>query len=103
MTYQKKSEIYENKTDSAIFTTLIAATGVTKTITSTTYTHPFLIQHEITDWDFLLMRAKANCYIILNSQNKITVDEPVPASFSFSKTTLIYGDNISAFEGEIDA
>ncbi|MFN6071493.1 MAG: phage baseplate assembly protein V, partial [Bacteroidota bacterium] len=103
MTYQKKSEIYENKTDSAIFTTLIAATGVTKTITSTTYTHPFLIQHEITDWDFLLMRAKANGYIILNSQNKITVGEPVPASLSLSKTTLIYGDNISAFEGEIDA
>jgi uncharacterized protein involved in type VI secretion and phage assembly len=103
MTYQKKSEIYENKTDSAIFTTLIAATGVTKTITSTTYTHPFLIQHEITDWDFLLLRAKANGYIIFNSQNKITVGEPVPASLSLSKTTLIYGDNISAFEGEIDA
>ncbi len=103
MTYQKKSEIYENKTDSAIFTTLIAATGVTKTITSTTYTHPFLIQHEITDWDFLLLRAKANGYIIFNSQNKIIVGKPVPASFSFSKTTLIYGDNISGFEGEIDA
>ena len=103
MTYQKKSEIYENKTDSAILTTLIAATGVTKTITSTTYTHPFLIQHEITDWDFLLLRAKANGYIIFNSQNKITVGEPVPASLSLSKTTLIYGDNISGFEGEIDA
>ena len=103
MTYQKNSEIYEKKTDSAIFTTLISAPGVTKTITSTTYTHPFLIQHEMTDWDFLLLRAKANGYVVFNSQGKVTVGKPVPALFSFSKTTLIYGDNISGFEGEIDA
>ena len=103
MTYQKKSEIFEKKTDSAIFTTIINAAGVTKTITSTTYTHPFLIQHDMTNWDFLLLRAKANGFVVFNSQGKITVGKPVPALFSFSKTTLIYGDNISNFEGEIDA
>ena len=44
MTYQKKSEIFEKKTDSAIFTTIINAAGVTKTITSTTYTHRILVR-----------------------------------------------------------
>jgi len=103
MTFQKKSEIFEKKTDSAIFTSLISAKGVTKKITNTTYTHPFLIQHEMTDWDFLLLRAKANGFIVFNSQGKLTVGKPEPAAGSMSKSTLIYGDNITDFEGEIDA
>lgn len=103
MTYQKTSEIFVNKTDSDIFTTLITAKGVTKTITSTTYSHPFLIQHEMTNWDFLLLRAKANGFIVFNSQGKLTVGKPEPAAGSKSKITLIYGDNIADFEGEIDA
>ena len=103
MTFQKKSEIFEKKTDSAIFTSLISAKGVTKKITNTTYTHPFLIQHEMTDWDFLLLRAKANGFIVFNSQGKLTVGKPEPAAGSISKSTLIYGDNITDFEGEIDA
>ncbi|MEY3323673.1 MAG: hypothetical protein RLZZ417_3256 [Bacteroidota bacterium] len=103
MTYQKNSEIFEKKTDSAIFTSLITATGVTKTITSTTYTHPFLIQHDMTNWDFLLLRAKANGFVVFNSQGKLIVGKPVPTAGSMSKSTLIYGDNISNFDGEIDA
>ena len=103
MTYQKTSEIFVNKTDSDIFTTLITAKGVTKTITSTTYSHPFLIQHEMTNWDFLLLRAKANGFIVFNSQGKLTVGKPEPTAGSKSKSTLIYGDNIADFEGEIDA
>ena len=103
MTYQKTSEIFVNKTDSDIFTTLITAKGVTKSIASTTYSHPFLIQHEMTNWDFLLLRAKANGFIVFNSQGKLTVGKPEPAAGSKSKSTLIYGDNIADFEGEIDA
>jgi phage protein D len=107
MTYQKNSEIFEKKTDSVIFSSLITAEGVTKIITSTTYTHPFLIQHEMTNWDFLLLRAKANGFVVFNSQGKLIVGKPIPSFFtllfSFLNTTLIYGDNISDFEGEIDA
>jgi Rhs element Vgr protein len=103
MTYQKTSEIFNNKTDSDIITSLITAKGVTKKITSTTYSHPFLIQNEMTNWDFLLLRAKANGFIVFNSQGKLTVGKPEPAAGSTSKSTLIYGDNISDFEGEIDA
>jgi Rhs element Vgr protein len=103
MTYQKTSEIFNNKTDSDIITSLITAKGVTKKITSTTYSHPFLIQNEMTNWDFLLLRAKANGFIVFNSQGKLTVGKPEPAAGSMSKSTLIYGDNITDFEGEIDA
>jgi ABC-type multidrug transport system fused ATPase/permease subunit len=57
----------------------------------------------MTDWDFLLLRAKANGFIVFNSQGKLTVGKPEPAAGSMSKSTLIYGDNITDFEGEIDA
>jgi phage protein D len=107
MTYQKNSEIYEQKTDSAIFSTLISEVGLDKLITYTTYTHPFLIQHEMTNWDFLLLRAKANGFVVYNSQGKLTVGKPIPSFFalllSFLNTVLTYGDNIADFEGEIDA
>lgn len=107
MTYQKNSEIYEKKTDSAIFSTLISEVGLDKVITSTTYTHPFLIQHEMTNWDFLLLRAKANGFVVYNSQGKLTIGKPIPSFFvmllSFLNTVLTYGDNIADFEGEIDA
>jgi Rhs element Vgr protein len=103
MTYQKNSEIFEKKTDSAIITSLITAPGVTKTITATTYTHPFLIQHEMTDWDFMLLRAKANGFVVFNTQGKLTVGKPIAAAGATSKSTLIYGENVAHFEGEIDA
>ena len=47
MTYQKNSEIYEKKTDSAIFSTLISEVGLDKVITYTTYTStPLALQAE---------------------------------------------------------
>jgi len=103
LTYQKESEIFEKKKDSDIMTTLINAAGVSKTVKATTYNHPFLIQHRMTNWDFLQLRASANGMLLYNSQNKVIVDQPVPAAGASSKSTLIFGENIARFEGEIDA
>lgn len=101
MTFQRNSEIYENKKDSDIITTLISTAGLTKTITATTVQHKFMSQYDITDWDFMIKRAKANGLIVLNAQNEINVKAPeVTGSASLA---VKYGDDVMSFRGEIDA
>lgn len=102
MTFQRNSEIFENKKDSQIITTLITKyAGLTKTITASTVQHKFMSQYDITDWDFMIKRAKANGLIVLNSKNKLVVKPP--AVTGTAALQLKYGDDVMSFRGEIDA
>jgi Rhs element Vgr protein len=101
LTIGRKTALYEDKLDSDAMTTIASAAGVDKAITATTVTHPFLVQYDITDWDFILKRAKANGMILLNSLNKLTVK--APAVSGSSVLTLTQGEDVSSFRGEVDA
>lgn len=101
LTIGRKTALYEDKLDSDAMTTIASAAGVDKTITATSVTHPFLVQYDITDWDFILKRAKANGMILLNSLNKLTVK--APAVSGSSVLTLTQGEDVSSFRGEVDA
>ena len=101
MTFQRNSEIYEKKKDSDIISTLITTAGLTKTITATTVVHPFMSLYDITDWDFMIKRAKANGLIVLNSQNELKV--AAPAVSGSAALEVKYGDDVMSFTGEIDA
>jgi Rhs element Vgr protein len=102
MTFQRNSEIFENKKDSQIITELITKyDGLTKTVTASTVQHKFMSQYDITDWDFMIKRAKANGLIVLNSKNKLVVKPP--AVTGTAALQLKYGDNVMSFRGEIDA
>ena len=101
MTFQRNSEIYENKKDSDIITTLITTAGLTKTVTATTVQHKFMSQYDITDWDFMIKRAKANGLIVLNSQNELNVK--APAVTGSAALGVKYGDDVMSFRGEVDA
>lgn len=101
MSIARKSEIYENKKDSEVMTTLASAAGLSKTITATTTKHAFLTQYDITDWDFMLRRAKANGMIVINADNAVTIK--VPAVSGTSVATITYGKDTSSFQGEVDS
>jgi len=101
LTIGRKTALYEDKIDSDAMTTIASAAGVDKSITATSVTHPFLVQYDITDWDFILKRAKANGMILLNSLNKLTVK--APAVSGSSVLTLTQGEDVSSFRGEVDA
>jgi Rhs element Vgr protein len=101
LTIGRKTALYEDKLDSDAMTTIASAAGVDKSITATSVTHPFLVQYDITDWDFILKRAKANGMILLNSLNKLTVK--APAVSGSSVLTLTQGEDVSSFRGEVDA
>jgi phage protein D/phage baseplate assembly protein gpV len=97
------SDIYESKKDSDIITALISnVSGVTNNVSATTITHDFLPKYNSNDWDFILQRAEANGMIIFNSDNNLTISEPMPL-VTLPELTLIYGDGMVDFEGEVNA
>ncbi len=101
MTIGRKSEIFESKKDSDVITTMASTAGLTKTITATTTQHTFLAQYDMTDWDFMLRRAKANGMVVFNAENALTVKEPEVSGTSVA--TITYGLDTTSFEGEVDS
>lgn len=101
MTLGRKTALYEDKLDSEVITTLISTAGVDKTVDATTLKHPFLTQYDITDWDFMIKRAKANGLVVLNVNNKVTVK--APAVSGSGVVSVKQGDDVTSFRGEIDA
>ena len=65
MAIGRKSRYYENLKDNQLFDELIGRyAGLTADAETTGLTHKELVQHHITDWDFLLLRAEANSMLV---------------------------------------
>lgn len=97
------NDVYENKTDSQVLTTLLSkVSGLSKTIKSTTITHDFLPKYNVNDWDFIVERAQANGLILLNSDNALKIQEPKSATTS-SALTITNGKALISFEAEVNA
>jgi phage protein D len=101
MSIGRKSEIFENKKDSEVLTSLASAAGLTKTISPTTTKHAFLTQYDMTDWDFMLRRAKANGLVVINTENGLNIKPP--AISGASAATITYGKDTTSFQGEVDS
>ncbi|MEM6268470.1 MAG: type VI secretion system tip protein VgrG [Bacteroidota bacterium] len=101
MTIGEKNAYFADKKDSDIFSTLIGnASGASADVESTSYKHPFLFQHNSTDWDFMLRRAEAIGVLVTCKANTVSVKKP---RFSGSAASeLKYGNNVMEAELEID-
>ena len=103
MTIGRKSRYFEDITDSDLMETLVTDYGLDFEIrkNSPDVTHSEMVQHDVTDWDFLITRAEANGLIVIVDDGKILVvqpdltDDPV--------VQLSYGQNILEFEAGMDA
>lgn len=101
LTLAKKNKIFYESTESEIFEEIIKDNGLESDIESTTYKHNELVQYYTTDWDFIQTRTQINNKICLVEDGTIVIKEPDLAQTSEHKA--IYGDNVFAFEAEIDA
>ena len=97
----RKSAIFEDKLDSEVISTIAAGASLEKKVDATTVSHPFLTQYDITDWDFLLKRARANGLVVFNTQNALTVT--VPKVSGSATLNVKQGDDVTSFTGEVDA
>jgi Rhs element Vgr protein len=101
MTLAKHSEIYEQKKDSDIITTLLSEYGLSKTVEASTFQHSFMAQYNVSDWDFMVKRAHACGMVVLNSDNSVDVKKPKVTTSSIA--VVVYGESAISFEAEIDA
>jgi Rhs element Vgr protein len=102
MTIGRHSRYYEQVKDSQIFDTLIGAySGLTSDAQTTTLTHKEVVQHHVSDWDFLLLRAEANGMLVYVNDGVIKITKPVTSAEPVLQVT--YGSSILELEASMDA
>lgn len=102
MTIGRKSRYFEDIKDSRVFDELIGFhDGLESDPEDTVLTHKELVQHHISDWDFMLLRAEANAMLVNVNDGNIRVAKPDTSTDPVLE--IAYGTSILEFEAEIDA
>lgn len=102
MTVGRKSKYFENVKDSQVTEELVKAyKGLQVEATETTIIHKELVQHHITDWDFLMLRAEACGLLVTVEDGKIITFKPDTKAEPALQAS--YGSSILEFEAEMDA
>ncbi len=97
----RKTAVYKDKKDSEIIATLWKSLSGSKTMTATTTKHEAVIQYNTTNWDFILMRADINGFVVMPEDGKLEIKAP---NFSAKElATIELGKNMIEFQGEVDA
>lgn len=101
MTVGRKNAIYRDKTDADILQSLIGAAGLTAKVEATTVTHPEIVQHYCSDWDFMLTRAEAVGALVIVRDGTVSVAPPDTTAAAVLQVG--YGDSLIAFKAELDS
>ena len=97
----RHSKYYTQLTDADLFNQLINKYGLKVNAEATALVHKEIVQHHITDWDFLLLRAEANGMLVNVSDGTINITKPVTTADPVLEVT--FGASIIEFEAEMDA
>jgi Rhs element Vgr protein len=101
LTIGRKSKYFENVKDSEIIEEIVGSYGLQADIETTAVTHKEMVQHHVTDWDFLVSRAEVNGKLVFADDGKITVKAPDLSAQPI--LNLAYGHNVYDFEAGMDA
>ena len=100
MTIGRKSKYFQNVKDSDVFDDLLSTYGIRSDPETTTLKHQELVQHNVTDWDFMLLRAEANGMSVNVDDGSIKIAKPAIGN---EVLQVNYGSSILEFEAEMDA
>ena len=102
MTVGRHNQYFEDLKDSQLFDDLIGKyPGLQSDPQTTQLKHKELVQHHVTDWDFMLLRAEANGMLVMVDDGKIKVAKPDTSQEPVLQVT--YGTSVMEFEAEMDA
>lgn len=96
----RRSAVFTEQTDSDAIESLLSAAGVPADVAGTAVQHAQLVQHDCSDWDFLLARAQACGLNVLTRGDRLVLTAPAIDS---PMAELRFGATLLAFEGEVDA
>lgn len=100
MTIGRNSHYFEKMKDNQVFDELIQKYKLKSDPETTKLQHKELVQHHISDWDFLLLRAEANGMMVIPNDGVIKIAKP---SIQTEVLQVNYGSSVLEFESEIDA
>ncbi|MDN3670819.1 type VI secretion system tip protein VgrG [Echinicola jeungdonensis] len=101
MTLRRKSKYFYESTDAELIEEILGNYGLEAEITSTSYSHPELVQYDVTDWDFMLLRAQANGLVGLIDDGNVTFNKPDISGKEVE--TVTFGATLLEFDAEMDA
>lgn len=101
MTLGRHSRYYEQVKDSQVFDDLISKYSLAGDTETSALTHKELVQHHLSDWDFMLLRAEANGMLVNVNDGKVTIKKPDTGAAPALQ--ISYGSSILEFEADIDA
>lgn len=102
MAHIRKARHFLEQKDSDIIETLIKDSGLTAKVDSDfTTEHERMVQYNVTDWDFMVLRAEANGKLVFTDGDDVVVAKPEVKESGAPKAT--YGDNVYEFETEMES
>lgn len=101
MTLGRHNYYYEELKDSEIIEEIIGRySGLDKDVEATKVKHLEMVQHHITDWDFMMLRAEANGKLVTVDDGKIIIKKPKTSGKE--ALSVLFGSTIISFEAEMD-
>ncbi|MCA1760071.1 MAG: type VI secretion system tip protein VgrG [Bacteroidales bacterium] len=100
LTIGRKNKYFEEVKDSDVYEEIIGGYGLQAEVEATSVTHMEMVQHHVTDWDFLVSRAEVNGKLVFVDDGKITVKAPNLSNEPILE--LAYGHNVYDFEAGMD-
>jgi Rhs element Vgr protein len=101
MTTIRYNALFQKKKDSEIINKLIQDSGLSGSVDATNIVYSEIVQHNVSNWDFVLLRADINGMIVICDEGKkLKVAKP---DFSTAPVvSLGFGLNILDFQAELD-
>jgi Rhs element Vgr protein len=104
MSHVRKTRHFIEKKDSDIIETLIKDHSLTPRVDSDfKVEHERMIQYNLSDWDFMILRAEANGKLVYTDADGKTVNVAKPEVKESGAIKATFGDNIYEFEAECES
>lgn len=101
MSIGRKNATFDDSLDSDVLSGILSNYGLINTVDPTAGIHEKIIQYNVTDWDFINLRAGMNSLFVLVDDGNVEIKKL--DSGQAPLMTFSYGNSIIEFEAEIDS
>ena len=101
LTVGRKSAYFYESSDSDIIEQIAQSAGLETDVAATEAVHKEMVQHHVTDWDFIVSRAEMNGLLVSTDDNKLTAKAPDTSTAPV--LSLVHGSTLMEFEADMDA
>ena len=107
MAMTTKTEVFADQSDGDIIESIAGNNGFSvntspNVTTHLTTRHTQLVKHEVSDWDYVNLRAEANGCFVFTENDTVQIDKPTIEINPLNIFKAVYGENVYEFQLEQD-